>query len=197
MASSNTPSKSPSHKGMPMRQLPAVSPTLAPQVWESMSNPSTRRVAQKIRQAGRAVSHETIRRWRANGWRPLDREQHPLDAARAALDDAIPVLTSDPLTTAESFCAANKDDAPIDELSDAELIRRASRELASATVVVAQGLMLQPDIAVTRPIEVGIMLSSVAKCAQAVSAGFGQAVTMQAGGDRERGEVSGSAPAKA
>ena len=170
-----------------MRHPPAVTPTLAQQVWEGMSNPSTRRVAQKIRQAGRAVSHETIRRWRTNGWRPLDREQHPLDAARAALDDAIPVLTSDPLTTAESFCAANKDDAPIDELSDAELIRRASRELASATVVVAQGLMLQPDIAVTRPVEVGILLSSLAKCAQAVSAGFGQAVTMQAGGDRERG----------
>jgi len=162
-----------------------------------MPNPSTRRVAQKFRQAGRPLSHETVRRWRANGWRPLDREQHPLDAARAALDDAIPVLTSDPLTTAESFCASNKDDAPIDELSDAELIRRASRELASATVVVAQGLMLQPDIAVTRPVEVGILLSSLAKCAQAVSAGFGQAVTMQAGGDRERGEVSGSAPAKA
>jgi hypothetical protein len=32
-----------------MRQLPAVSPTLAQQVWEGMSNPSTRRVAQKIR----------------------------------------------------------------------------------------------------------------------------------------------------
>jgi hypothetical protein len=63
------------------------------------------------------------------------------------------------LTTAESFCAANKDDAPIDELSDAELIRRASRELASATIVVAQGLMLQPDIAVTRPREVSIWLA--------------------------------------
>src|SRR5882757_2252817 len=164
-----------------MANLPLIDPTLAKQVWEGMSNPSTRRVAQKIRQAGRAVSHETIRRWRTNGWRPLDREQHPIDAARAALDDAIPVLTSDPLTTAESFCAANKDDAPIDELSDAELIRRASRELASATIVVAQGLMLQPDIAVSRPVEVGILLSSLAKCAQAVSAGFGQAVTMQAG----------------
>ena len=84
-----------------------------------MSNPSTRRVAQKIRQAGRAVSHETIRRWRTNGWRPLDREQHPLDAARAALDDAIPVLTSDPLTTAESFVGASNWAEALDHLSDA------------------------------------------------------------------------------
>src|SRR5436190_19445438 len=63
----------------------------------------------------------------------------------SGLDDAIPVLTRDPLATAESFCAANKDDAPIDELSDAELIRKASRELASATIVVAQGLMHRGD----------------------------------------------------
>ena len=180
-----------------MRQPPAVTPTLAQQIWEGMINPSTRRVAQTIRQSGRAVSHETVRRWRANGWRPLDREQHPLDAARAALDDAIPVLTRDPLTTAKSFVGASNWAEALDHLSDAELVRKASRELASATVVVAQGLMLQPDIAVTRPVEVGILLSSLAKCAQAVSAGFGQAVTMQAGGDRERGEVSGSAPAKA
>ncbi len=34
-------------------------------------------------------------------------------------------------------------------------------------------------VAVTRPVEVAILLSSLAKCAQAVTAGFGQAVTMQ------------------
>jgi hypothetical protein len=64
--------------------------------------------AQKIRQAGRTLSHETVRRWRANGWRPLVREEHPIDAARAALDDAIPVLTRDPLTTAESFVTGRR-----------------------------------------------------------------------------------------
>jgi putative ABC transport system substrate-binding protein len=58
-----------------------------------MINPSTRRVAHKLRQAGRAVSHETIRRWQANGWRPLARERHPLDAARAALGPDAVFLT--------------------------------------------------------------------------------------------------------
>jgi hypothetical protein len=118
-----------------MRHPPAVTPTLAQQVWRACP---TRAPAGWPRKSAKLAEppHETIRRWRTNGWRPLDREQHPLDAARAALDDAI----------SPDFCAANKDDAPIDELSDAELIRRASRELASATIVVAQGLMLQPDI---------------------------------------------------
>jgi len=60
----------------------AMRVTLVRQVWEGMPNPSTRRVAQKFRQAGRPLSHETVRRWRANGWRPLDREQHPLCANR-------------------------------------------------------------------------------------------------------------------
>jgi hypothetical protein len=36
-------------------QLPAVSPALARSVWEGMSNPSTRRVAQKIR--GTSIRH--------------------------------------------------------------------------------------------------------------------------------------------
>ena len=60
----------------------AMRVTLVRQVWEGMPNPSTRRVAQKFCQAGLPLSHETVRRWRANGWRPLDREQHPLCANR-------------------------------------------------------------------------------------------------------------------
>jgi hypothetical protein len=145
-----------------------------------MELPSTRRVAQRFRQAGRTISHETVRRWRANGWRPLQREQHPLDLARAALDDASPVLTSDPLTTTESFVGASKTAEALHQLSDAELVRRASRELAIAVIAVARALMHHADLAVTRPIEVGTLLRALAKCFQAVSAGFVQAGTMQA-----------------
>jgi hypothetical protein len=159
--------------------LPSVTPALAQQVWDQMDAPSTRRVAHKLRQAGRAVSHETIRRWQANGWRPLAREQHPLDAARAALNDAIPVLTLDPLTTADSIRAAGDDAAALAQLSDAELIHRARRELAIATVVVAQALMLEPDIATNRPTEVSVLAHALAKCVQAVDAGFAQVNAMQ------------------
>jgi hypothetical protein len=105
-----------------MRLLPAVSPALARAVWEGMALPSTRRVARKFRQAGRAVSHETVRRWRANGWCPLASEQHPLDVARAVLDDAIPVLTCDPLTTAESFVGASNRAEALDHLSDGRTV---------------------------------------------------------------------------
>jgi hypothetical protein len=85
------------------------------------------------------------------GWRPLDREQQPLDLARAALDDAIPVLTCDPLTTAERFVGREQ----LDYLSDAELLRKASRELAIAVIVVADAVTRPADTARTRSIEVG------------------------------------------
>src|SRR5258705_5640579 len=91
-----------------MANLPLADPTLAKQVWESMPNASTRRVARKLRQAGASISHMTVARWRNQGWRPLDGEQqHPLEVALASLDDAVPVLTAHPLTTADSLVQAS------------------------------------------------------------------------------------------
>ena len=61
-----------------MANLPLTDPTLAKQVWDSMPNASTRRVARKLRQAGASISHMTVARWRNQGGRPLDGEQqHP------------------------------------------------------------------------------------------------------------------------
>jgi hypothetical protein len=45
----------------------------------------------------------TIARWRRRGWRPLEREQHPLEVAREQLDDAVSLLTGDPMTVAEDL----------------------------------------------------------------------------------------------
>ena len=80
-----------------------ANPVEARKVWESMARPSTRRVAKKLRQAGAPVSHMTVARWRRRGWRPLEREQHPLEVAREQLDDAVPLLTRDPTTVAEDL----------------------------------------------------------------------------------------------
>ena len=80
-------------------------PAVAKRLWETMRIPSTRRVARKLRQAGTSVSHMTVARWRNRGWRPLEREQHPLEVAREQLDDAVPLLTVDAMTTAKVFHA--------------------------------------------------------------------------------------------
>ena len=46
-------------------------------------------------------------------------------------------------------------------------MRSCSAKLAIAIVVVAQDLMLQPSIAVTRPREVSVLARALANCAQA------------------------------
>jgi hypothetical protein len=86
-----------------MSELPCTTPSEARRVWEAMGRTSTRRVARQLTQSGRRVSRETINRWRRQGWRALDGEpRHPLDIAREHLDDAVPLLTGNPLTTART-----------------------------------------------------------------------------------------------
>jgi hypothetical protein len=70
-----------------------VTPHEAETVWNSIQNPSARRVAKALTQAGRRVHHSTVSRWRVEGWRPVPNRPHPLEAARWALDVAAPVLT--------------------------------------------------------------------------------------------------------
>jgi hypothetical protein len=161
-----------------MRDLPALTPALAQQVWDAMPNPSTRRVARKLRQAGTAISHETINRWRRAGWRPLERTQHPLERAREALDDALPVLTGDPLTTTTNLVAESNEHEKLEPLSDAQHLKRAVHEIAKDTVVVATVLLQQADRALAKPAEFGVLLQGLAACLQAVAAGFTQAQSM-------------------
>ena len=114
-----------------MADLPLINPALAKKVWQSLPDPSTRRVARKLRQAGARISHMTVARWRSQGWRPLEWEQrHPLDAARAQLDDAVPLLTGDPLTTASVLGEQSAERGQLQKLTDSELLREMARALA-------------------------------------------------------------------
>ena len=70
-----------------MRKLPVPTPAEARRIWESTPNPSSRGVARKLSQSGARVSHMTVSRWRRRGWRPVTKPEHPLDKARAALQD--------------------------------------------------------------------------------------------------------------
>jgi hypothetical protein len=60
--------------------------------------------------------------------------QDPLDAARASLDDAVPVLTGDPMTT-KDFVQENAERESLEQLSDGELLRKAAREVLIAVCV--------------------------------------------------------------
>ena len=114
------------------RACPRHSRRRIPHVWDSMARPSTRLVATKLRQSGASISHMTVARWRSRGWRPLEREQHPLDVAREQLDDAVPILTGDPTTVVEDLVKVSGERAELENLPDA----------ASRTARTIQMLML-------------------------------------------------------
>jgi len=110
----------------------------------------------------------------------VERSQHPLEVARAALDDAVPVLTGDPMTVAEVLVRQSAEREKLEQLTDGELLSRAAREVAMAVIMVAQAVMRQPALALIKPAEVGILFRSLAACVQAITAGFAQATNVQA-----------------
>jgi hypothetical protein len=121
-----------------------ATPDQALKVWQSMTAPSTRRVATKLRQAGFSVSHMRVARWRRRGWFSQVPQRHPLTRARSSLDDAVPLLTGDPGTTAEAVGKSNaKDWEELNQLSDRELLGEATRELLIITILASRALQNQ------------------------------------------------------
>jgi hypothetical protein len=160
-----------------------ANPAQAQIIWASLSRPSVRRVATKMRQAGIPISHQTIHRWRRKGWRPLDREQeHPLDAARRLLDDAVPLLTGDPTTTAKVLVQqASAEREKLEKLADAELLRQAARALAVDVTVVGDAFLRQPQVIIQKPRELANLFRALTACAEAASAAFIQAAESKPG----------------
>ena len=73
----------------------------------------------------------TVNRWHRSVWR-ADPTEHPLEQARADLECALPLVTGDPTTTIEDLLRNSPDREQFEELSDAELLRKAAREVAMA-----------------------------------------------------------------
>ena len=88
-----------------MRAIKPVTPDEAATVWCSIPDPSARKVAKTLTQAGRRVHFSTIARWRAQGWRPVVNGLHPIEAARDALDRATRLLTGHLPLGADTPCS--------------------------------------------------------------------------------------------
>jgi hypothetical protein len=159
-----------------MTHLSSVNPAQARKVWETMPDASSRRVATKLRQAGARISHMTVARWRKQGWRPLQHDQqHPLEAARSLLDDAVPILTGDAMTTSRVLVEQSPEREHLQDLTDVELLREAARELAISVIVVARALMHRPETILDKTEELGVLFRSLAACAVALPAALAQA----------------------
>jgi hypothetical protein len=113
----------------------------------------------------------TVSRWRNQRWRPLECEQHhPLEVARAALDDAVPIVTRDPLMIAQSLIEESAERQALEQLSDAELEKRAAREAMIAVCVTARAMIVKPAVVLTKPTEFGVLMRALAECLQAATA---------------------------
>lgn len=117
--------------------LSRVTPQEARDVWNRLPNPSCRQVAMLFKQSGRRIDHTTINRWRSQGWRAVPNMPHPLELAKEAVDLATPLLSGDPMTTAEDLGDAETR-AELQDLTEEELLRRAVREAFITQIVLGQ-----------------------------------------------------------
>jgi hypothetical protein len=153
-----------------------VTPREAETVWNSIQNPSARRVAKALTQAGRGLHHGTISRWRAEGWRPVPNRPHPLEAARSALDVVAHVLTGDPTAGVEALLGRRDRREELDRLPDHELIRRAAREALVAVALLCCELERHATrLVAPKALETAMLLNAIALILKAASDGFAQA----------------------
>jgi len=143
----------------------------------STRSPSARSVARVLTQSGRPVHFATVSRWRRDGWR-ADPSEHPLEQARADLESALPLVAGDPTTTIEDLLRNSPDRKQLEELSDADLLRKAARELLIAVCLAARALLLKPTPVLTKPAEMGVLMRALAECIGAATVAFGQARNM-------------------
>jgi hypothetical protein len=163
-----------------MADLPLPTPAQARKIWESMQNPSTRRVARKLRQAGLPVSHMTVSRWRGRGWRSASWDQHPLEAARAALDDAVPLLTGDPMTKAKDLVEKHEKRAELEAMNEDQLLGRAMNETLVGIAVASMEVQRQlGDCLPSKLGELANLLFAVGRCLKASTDAYAQLAALR------------------
>jgi hypothetical protein len=156
-----------------MKAIRPITPREAKAVWDSLEHPSTRSVARVLCQAGRPVHHSTIARWWGRDWRPVASGGHPIEAAREALDIAARLLTGDPRGGVERLYGMGNE--RFDGLTEQELLRRATRELLIALIVVAEVFRLHAHMLVPKKIgETATLLRALGKAMSAATKSFGR-----------------------
>ena len=117
-----------------------------------------------LRPAGLSVSHMQVARWRNQGWRPVAQKDHPLEAARKSLDDAMPLLRGNPSTTANVFVEKKTAEREaLEQLTDKELLNQAVREIATTAIIISSALRQRVNTLIpTKAGELAVLLRSLA-----------------------------------
>ena len=114
----------------------------------------------------------TVNQWRKRGW-CTSRSEHPLDSARAALDRAIPLLTGKPTSDVGEIVQNHPEAEELRQLSDRQLITRAAREIAIASIICARVLSFRAtELISTKPKEGSVLMFALGQCLKAVVIGL-------------------------
>ena len=162
------------HGGM----LPKATPALAQRVWARQRRPSARNVARALKQAGYPVHFVTVARWRAQNW-SAKASEHPLEIVRGRLEAVAPLVTGDPETTIDGLTDDPAHRRDLDELTDSEILRRAAREAAIATALVANAIQNRLATSDFDLLELTPALLALGQSMHALPGAFEQVVDLQ------------------
>jgi hypothetical protein len=123
----------------------------------------------------------------APGARRAVRSDHPLEIARSQLDAVAPLVTGDPETTLEDLIDDPARRRDLDELTDAEVLRRAAREAAIATALVANAIKDRITTSDFDLLELTPALSALGQSMHALPRAFEQAIDLQEAERRTEG----------
>jgi hypothetical protein len=131
-----------------------------------------------MQQAGYPVHFVTVARWRAQGWRTTA-SVHPLEIARGGLDAIAPLVTGDPETTLEDLVDNPARRRDLDALTDGEVLRRAAREAAIATAIIAKAIKDRVANSDFDLLELTPALFALGQSIHALPGAFEQAINLQ------------------
>jgi hypothetical protein len=159
---------------------PRATPALAKRVWKGQRTPSARTVATALNQAGYRVHYTTVARWRSQGWRQVDQPDRLIEAARAKVDSAVPILTGDPNTKADELGNVSPAKLQLERLSEKELLTAAARQALVTLTLVDQELNNQlPELLSKQPMQTGVLIRSLAALCEASTNALIQALAPQ------------------
>jgi hypothetical protein len=83
-----------------------------------------------------------VARWQRRGWESKVAPAYPVALAEELLDDAVPLLTGDPKTTAQQYVQGSAEELKaLQELTDRELLVKAARNLLIVCILICEGMV--------------------------------------------------------
>jgi len=113
------------------------------------------------------------------------RSNHPLEGARRQVEAATPLVTGNPETIIDDLIDASVREE-FDELTQGEVLRRAAREVAIATTLVAKEIQKRSTTSFDL-VELISTLLSIGRCLAVLPGAFDQAISLDAADQKRFG----------